>query len=230
MKKIVLSIIILLISGCSNQKVKIDNIQAINYNNINLLEKDFDQIKNELNKLDFKTDKITVKDSKNLNIISEKRVHNFKIFDNNIYYEEDNKYYISKNSGTLNNLLGDIEKRYTNFSFYQIDYGECNSSNNDFVIKLNKVNKCLIIDTNKILFNFKIHALDNTDNNLSEVDLLYQKEEISNNKIIIRFLVLSTPKIKISFDTEYNYTISILPTYNEETGKVEFNSSYTQKK
>lgn len=233
MKKIILIILLLISSGCSNDNraltLNINDIQSVSYNDINLISDDFDFVKDDINKIEFEEGTPNETEYKDLEIVTKEKIHKFKISDNNIYYEEDDKYYISKNINNLKNALEEIEKRYTDFSFFNFEYGQCTSNEFDLNIKIDSSNKCLIINTNKILLNFKIHSVHLVDNNLTEDDLLYQKNEIDNNKIIIKSIILSTPKIKINFETKYNYNISILPTYNEESGDLELNSSHEQK-
>lgn len=234
MKKIILIILLLISSGCSNNydtpTLNINDIQSINYNDINLISEDFDLVKFEINKLEFEEGSISETEYKDLEIVTKEKIHKFKISNDNIYYEEDKKYYISENINSLKNTLEEIENRYTDFSFFNFEYGQCTSNEFDLVIKIDSSNKCLIMNTSKNLLNFKIHSVHLVDDNLSEDDLLYQKNEIDNSKIIIKSIILSTPKIKINFETEYNYNISILPTYNEEIGDLDLNSSYIQKK
>lgn len=228
MKKTVLLILLLFISACSNKKLNINDIQTINYNNIILLEEEFDILKEEINKLEFKKEKLNLTDSKNLDIISKNKIFRFKISSNSIYYEDNNKYYVSKNINDLNNTLMEIEKRYTDFSFFETKYESCNSISSDLTIKLNSTNKCLVLNTSNPLLNFKIHSLVSINNNLNELDLLYQNNEIDNNKIIIKVPILNIPSIKISFDTKYNYTINIIPIIDSKDN-LKLNTSYINK-
>ncbi len=228
MKKILLITIILFLTGCQNNyDLNINNIQSIKFNDIYLLEQDFKVIEEEINKLNFVENKIDNSDSKDLDIVSNDKIYNFKISNNSIYYKENNKYYISKSSDNLNSILESIKNKYTDLSFLKVEYGECTSSKDDLSIKINTSNSCLIINSDKDIFNFKIHSL-NSNNNFSEEELLYQKNKIENNKIIIKYLLLNTTEIKISFDTEYNYNISMLPTY--ENNELKTNIEFSQKK
>lgn len=54
MKKI-LFVLIIFMCGCSKEmNLNIDNIHSISYDNINLIESDFELIKNEIKRLNFK--------------------------------------------------------------------------------------------------------------------------------------------------------------------------------
>lgn len=230
MKKILLIIsIISLVTGCTNnKKITINNIQTANYNNINLLEEDFNSIKDEINKLNFEQTKQNNENGNILNIISKEKIYNFKINKNNIYYEENNKYYISKNITKLNDILKDINTRYTDTSFFNINYQKCDLKDNHLFIKLDNTNNCLYINTTQSIFNLRINTLENINNNLNENNLIYQKDQIQNESIIIKTFILDKPKIKISFDTKYNYTISFIPILNQNQ-ELEFDILQEQK-
>jgi len=226
--KIFLLILIILISGCSNtHTLNITNVQNINYNNINLIDNDFDNIINKINSLEFKERDIEKTNSNNLKIVTNEKIYNFKISNNIIYYEENNKTYISENNN-LNKILFNIEKKYNDFSFFEVKYNKCNVNDNTTLIKIDNTNNCLTLNTSKILYNFRINSVISINEEITENSLLYQKDEIKNNEILIRLDILGTAKTKISFDTEYNYNISILPIYNNN--ELKLNISTVQKK
>lgn len=224
--KIFLLIFILLINGCSNSHtLNINNIQSINYNNIILIEKDYEEIINKINTLEFKEKEINNTTSNNLKIVTNDKIYNFNISNDIIYYEENNKIYGADNS--LNNILNDIENKYNDLSFFNISYNKCDINNNNTLIKIDNTNNCLIINTNEVLYNFRINSVMSINEEIIENSLLYQKDEIKNNEILIKLNVIGNPKTKISFDTKYNYTVTLLPTFNNE---LELNMSKTQKK
>lgn len=206
-----LFILIILISGCSKDyRLNIDNIQTISYDNINLIESDFELIKEKINKLNFKIKDVNKTYGKILKIVSNENIYDFNISDNTIYYEENNKTYVSNNIKALTNILDEIKTKYTDTSFFKVSYDTCDNAN----VKIDNSSKCLIIETSKILYNFKINSITMIEDYLEETGLLYEKEEVKNNKITIRVDVLDKANIKISFDTKYDYNISILPIYN----------------
>lgn len=224
--KIFLLIFILLINGCSNSHtLNINNIQSINYNNIILIEKDYEEIINKINTLEFKEKENQNISSNNLKIVTNEKIYNFNISNDIIYYEENNKIYSADNN--LNNILNDIENKYNDLSFFNISYNRCNINNNNTLIKIDNTNNCLIINTNEVLYNLRINSVMSINEEIIENSLLYQKDEIKNNEILIKLNVIGNPKTKISFDTKYNYTVTLLPTFNNE---LELNLSKTQKK
>lgn len=229
MKKVLyLLYITFIICGCSNKNIDINNIQAITYNDINLLEEEFEKIQQELNKLSFSKTKSNQENFKFLKITSADKIFNFKVIDKNIYYQDNNTSYIAHNSENLNKYLQEIEKIYTDFSFFSISYEKCNLDEKQTFIKLDNTNTCLIINSNKNLYDFKIHSLELIDNNFNEVNLLYKKDRIKNN-VLIKSVISSTPKIKITFSTKYNFIISIVPIYDKKTKSLQLNTSYKQK-
>jgi len=226
--KIILLVLILLISGCSNSlTLNINNVQSINYNNINLIEDDFNEIVNKINLLEFKEEDIRDVMSNELKIVTNEKIYNFKLSKDIIYYEDDNKTYISENNN-LDDILNDIELKYTDFSFIEINYDKCNIKDNSTLIKIDNTTNCLILKTSKILYNFKINSVMSINEEIVENALLYQKDEIKSNEVFIKLNILGNPKTKISFETEYGYIISILPVYNENN--LELNISNIQKK
>ena len=229
--KIILFVLIIFFTGCSNiHKLNITNIQTINYNNINLIENDFDDILTIINKLEFKEGKVNGNIDNQLKIVSDEKIYNFKIFNNIIFYQEDNKTYVADNINNLNNILSEKEEKYTDFSFFEVTYTKCDITENDFLIKIDSTNNCFILNTNKIIYIFKINSITPMEDYFIEDNLLYQKDEIKSNNIIIKVDILDAPKVKVSFNTEYNYTISILHIYDKENSNIDLNISNNQKK
>ena len=229
--KFFLLIIVFLVSGCSNShKLNITNIQTITYNDINLIESDFEKILKEVDRLEFKDLKINKSFENQLKIVSNNDIYNFKIQNDIIFYEENSKTYIAKNISNLNNILDKIENEYTDLSFFKVTYGLCNITNNDYVIKINNTNNCLTLNTNQILYNFKINSLILIEDYLTENNMLFQKDEIRYNNIVIKINLTNNFDHKISFDTKYNYSISVQPIYDNEKKDVELNILNIQKK
>lgn len=226
--KIFLLILIILISGCTNTyNLNINNVQNINYNNINLIESDYEEIITRINTSKFEEKESNDVTSKELKIVTNEKIYSFKVSKDNIYYEDNKKYYVAENNN-LDDILKDMEYKYTDLSFLNITYDKCNINDNATLIKIDNTNNCLILKTNKTLYNFKINSIISINEEITENALLYQKEEIKNNEILIKLDILGTYKTKISFETEYNYIVSILPINSEN--EIEFNISSVQKK
>ena len=224
MKKI-LFILIILICGCSKDiNLNIDNIQSINYDTINLIENDFDLIKNEIKRLNFKKKNVEDISGKVLKIVTNNNIYNFNIFENNVYYK-DTDIYVSSNKSLIKKL-DEIKKNYTDTSFFDIKYDECKDNKS---IKINNVKYCLYLESSQILYNFKINSITMTHDYLEETSLLYEKDELKGAQII-KVNILDKPNIKLSFTTKYNYNISVLPIYNKEENKLNLNLTSTQKK
>jgi len=228
--KLILLILTFFISGCANNHfLNVNNVQTISYDNVNLDETDFDLVLDEINKLNFKEEKIKGSFNTKLQIISNEKIYNLKLYNNNIFYEEDNKTFVADNTNNLNLILENLKDEYTDFSFFNISYHKC-ESNNNFTIKIDNTNNCITLNTEKTIYNFKINSIEATEDFFVEDSLLYQKDEIKSNTIKIKTDILTTPKFKISFETEHNYVISMLPIYNQEENKVIYNISHKQKK
>ena len=224
MKKI-LFVLIIFICGCSKEmNLNIDNIQSISYDNIDLIESDFESIKNEIKRLNFKKKNVDDITGKVLKIVTNDDIYNFNIFENNVYYK-DTDIYISSNKNLIKKL-DDIKKKYTDTSYFKVKYNNCDNAN----IKIDNSSKCLILETSKVLYNFKINSVMMIEDYLEETALLYEKEEMKNNKIAIRVNIINKANIKVSFDNEYGYNISVLPIYNEEEDKLNLNLINTPKK
>lgn len=229
--KIILVILMFLICGCtSTYPLNISNVQTINYDNVILMDNDFDFVINEINKLKFKETDTNNSYSKNLKITSNEKMYNFKIYNNNIFYEEDGKTFGADNINNLNKVLNDLKKEYTDFSFFNISYNKCESNKDIFEIKIENTNNCITLNTEKIIYNFRINSIESTGDYFVEDNLLYQNDEVKSNNIIIKTDILTTPKFKISFETEHKYIISMLPIYNQEKDKIDYNISHEQKK
>lgn len=228
MKKIIIIIILFLISGCSNETLYINQelVKNIKYNDVNLIDNDFENVIDEINLSKFKKGDIDGNFDKSLRITTNNDLYIFNISNEGIKYTKDNVDYYTKDLSVYN-TLEEIEKKYKK-EFYTIEYVEnYDFSENDSYIKLNPEERFFILRTNTTLYDFKINEIEPNpiDNTVfMEVNLLYAVEKIENNKIVIR----SDEDIKISFKNQYGYEATIMP-YNQD-GKVLFKTIYNQKK
>lgn len=224
MKKLIIFILILCLTGCSYKIDLHDEITEIKYNDLTIIKEDYNNIKKLINnkyynnKPDEKfTDKLTIKTTKNL--------YSFNLSDN---YISINNYY-SKNT-KLNNYLKKLEDKYQNKDFYEISYQKNNNQNNqnNEVVKLDNTSNQIIINFNEKIKNFKINQINYTNNKYEDIDLLYSKENINDKVIIGKTISYDNPDIRISFTNKYNYEVSIIPTYNNQN-KVIFKTTYKHK-
>lgn len=225
MKKFLNLFFILFLCGCSNKTINIENIQNINYDNININEKELTKMQTYFENLTLKKDDTDLVTS-NLTITTNDKIHNFMVKKNNIFYKDEEKTYLVANSQDIIDILNDTKQKYIDFSFFNMTYDNCSKNENDLFIKISNSDKCLKIETKKTLLNFKIHMLDIEDPNLSEKELVYENEEIDNT-VIIKADVSEIPSIKISFNTQYNFNLSLIPIYSNQ--KLNSNLSFKQK-
>lgn len=228
MKKIIFSIIfLLLISGCK-QKFQIENdIININYNKYSLEPDDYQQVIDSLSELTFSCVKNKKYNNSIFSISTTDRVINFNLSTNYyMEYQENNKYCYTKESEKVKNLfflLNGLVDKYTNTNFYVIEYvNNYSEDNKDINIRLDKSDEYVIIDTNEQITNFKINEIEFKDDYYEEINLLYQKDIIGPNRIVIRYSIEELPNYKISFTNKYGYTFNIIPTYDGITGKIIF--------
>ncbi len=223
MKKLILITLLLLITGCTT-KVELDGeITEIKYNDTIILEDEYQNIKDMLNTSFSGKASDNLKDT--LIIKTKSHLYAYKLSDNYISYDgkiaENNK---------LNKYLTKLENTYTNKNFFDIKYiKNYNVSDNDLNINLDKTSNYIIIKANKPIKDFKINAIDyENKNNYQDVDLLYEKDKIANQTIVIRKSIdYEKPDIRISFSNQYNYNVSIIPIYNGEN--LTFNKKYKTK-
>lgn len=220
MKKILILILLIFITGC-NSKLNINNeINSIKYNGNNVYYQDYNIIINDLNSINWKCDK---KDNdyneSNLIINNKDSIMNF-YFSNNYYMENknNNKYCYTKNKKVVKKIkdnLDNLINKYKNTSFIELklvdnyDYDE-----KEAIIKLNKSNSYLVLDVNEDIYNFKIHQIERNNGAIQEIDLLYDSEFI-DKKILIRIDKNNINNYKINFKNKYNYDFEIFLNYNE---------------
>ncbi len=223
MKKLILITLLLLITGCTT-KVELDGeITEIKYNDTIILEDEYQNIKDMLNTSFSGKASDNLKDT--LIIKTKSHLYAYQLSDNYISYDgkiaENNK---------LNKYLTKLENTYTNKNFFDIKYiKNYNVSDNDLNINLDKTSNYIIIKANEPIKDFKINAIDyENKNNYQDVDLLYEKNKIANQTIVIRKSIdYEKPDIRISFSNQYNYNVSIIPIYKGEN--LTFNKEYKTK-
>ena len=222
MKKWLILICIFLICGCQKSLEINGKITEIKYNDVLIAESDFESIEKLINKSYDKNEK---KDLANkLTIKTNKNIYYFSLSDDEIKYGGK----VAKNT-ELNNYLRDLTDKYTNMNFYTIDYMKNYEANSDEKsILLDKTSNYIIINFGKKVMNFKINEIEEENGKFSDIDLLYSMDSVNEGKVIIRKSIdMSIPDIRISFENEYGYSISIIPIYDD--GKVQFETTSTAK-
>lgn len=208
---------ILIFTGCNQNTLHLDNVQQIKYKDIILNKEKF--IIDYLNKIDFQKCYKDSIENNNLIITTKDNIYNFSINKTISFYNNDTCYIIIDNY--LYNELEKIYKYYTNGEFYKISYSdnfEYNEKNTN--IKINNTNKNFIINSQIDLYNFKINMLENNN----EVDLIYSSNKVSDTVIIRTDYPLDNKNIKISFKTENDLFITIIPSVIDN--KVIFSKNY----
>ena len=222
MKKLLIFLCIFLICGCQKSLEINGKITEIKYNDVLIAESDFESIEKLINK---SYDKNEEKDLANkLTIKTNKDIYYFSLSDDEIKYGGK----VAKNT-ELNNYLRDLTDKYTNINFYTIDYMKNYEANSDEKsILLDKTSNYIIINFGKKVMNFKINEIEEENGKFSDIDLLYSMDSVNEGKVIIRKSIdMSIPDIRISFENEYGYSISIIPIYDD--GKVQFETTSTAK-
>ena len=233
MKKIifVLGLLTFLLSatGCNNTIFIEQEIINMKYNQYTIQSADYSNIVQTLNQMTFYCDSQKQYNDKSLSISTTNAVINFT-FSNNYYmeYQKDNKFCHTKNKEKVKELiflLDETINKYINNNFYDIEfirnYKETNTENN---IRLDKSNEYIVIKLHEQITTFKINQIDFKDDYFEEIDLLYSQESVNLNKIVIRKKIEKVPTYKISFINKYGYTFNIIPTYDESTGNIQFNT------
>ena len=222
MNKLLIFLCIFLICGCQKSLEINGKITEIKYNDVLIAESDFESIEKLINK---SYDKNEEKDLANkLTIKTNKDIYYFSLSDDEIKYGGK----VAKNT-ELNNYLRDLTDKYTNMNFYTIDYMKNYEANSDEKsILLDKTSNYIIINFGKKVMNFKINEIEEENGKFSDIDLLYSMDSVNEGKVIIRKSIdMSIPDIRISFENEYGYSISIIPIYDD--GKVQFETTSTAK-
>ena len=224
MKKIILILCILLITGCSKEFKIEGDIKEIKYNDLTILEDEYNNIKDLIN-IEFEENKNIKNPNNKLTIKTDKDIYYYTLSDKYLIYDE----YYAENKKLLPYLNG-IKDKYHNTNFYTIDYiKNYDPSDSNINISLDKTSNYIIIKLTDKIKNFKINEIE-YDDKYNDIDLLYSEENVSSDSIIIKKTVpYNAPDIRISFENIYNYSISIIPTYNKLTEEYEFITTYNMK-
>lgn len=223
-------ILIFLFTGCNNLTLNLDNIKSIQYDNVNLIEEDFDIIKNDLSKIKFSCSNSSNIEGSLLKIITSSDIYEITM-SNNYYMEfkNNNKYCLTKDNNVkeIYENLNNLKNKYNNNNFYTIEFTNNYVENeNDEFIKIDKENNYLIINSSYELYNFSINEIRLSENIYEEINLIYNKDIISSDNIVIRKNDFTN--IKISFTNKYNYTVNIIPYM--ENNVLKFKEEFIQKK
>ena len=220
MKKILILLILFLAVGCTyNEEIK-GKITEIKYNDLIIMEEDYDKIKSLIN-TSFSNNKPDDKFTDTLVIKTKEELYSYKLSDN--YISSNNHYAENTN---LNKYLEELEAKYKDPDFYTIEYSK--DVENEDIISLDKTSNYIVINFKSEVKDFKIHQIESENEQYTDIDLLYNEEKISNKIVIRKTINYSNPDIRISFTNRYNYTVSIIPTYDKE-GNVSFETEYEQK-
>lgn len=227
--KYLLIMLIFLLTGCNKTTLKLENIKSIEYNNINFIDENFNDLKENLLKLEFNCSKENNNNETSLKIVTDNNLYNIYILNDYIEFKENDKYCFCKNKNVeqIYNMLNELESLYNNDSFYTITYtNNYEDNSNDEIIKIDKNDNYIIINSMYDLYNFSINEIKVNNNEYEEIDLIYNKDFINKNNIIIRKDDFTN--IKISFSTKYNYIVNIIPYLEDEILK--FKKEFVQKK
>lgn len=227
MKKILILVLLIFVTGCSS-KLNINNdINSIKYNDNNIYYQDYDTIIHDLNSIKWNCDK---KDNNynesNLIINTKDSIINF-YFSNNYYmeYKNNNKYCYTKNKKVTKKIKDNLDSlinKYKNTNFIKLELvDKYTYDENDTIIKLDKSDSYLVLDIADDIYNFKIHQIERNNDTIQEVDLVYENEFI-NKKILIRIDKNNISSYKINLKNKYNYDFEIFLNYNENVFSYEF--------
>ena len=222
MRRWIILLCVFLLCGCDKTLDIHGKITEIKYNNIYIDEDDFSKVKKLINTSYNKSEdkdlanKLTIKTT------------------DDIYYfslsNEEVKYGGKVASNTkLNSYLQDLTKKYTDKNFYTIDYMKNYEANNDEeTILLDKTSNYIVINFGKKVSNLKINEIEINDDKYVDTNLIYSLEDVNKDKVIIRKSInYDNPDIRISFENEYGYVVSIIPIYNNDM--VEFKTTFKAK-
>ena len=227
MKKILILVLLIFVTGCSS-KLNINNdINSIKYNDNNIYYQDYNTIIHDLNSIKWNCDK---KDNNynesNLIINTKDSIMNF-YFSNNYYmeYKNNNKYCYTKNKKVTKKIKDNLDSlinKYKNTNFIKLELvDKYTYDENDTIIKLDKSDSYLVLDIADDIYNFKIHQIEKNNDTIQEVDLVYENEFI-NKKILIRIDKNNISSYKINLKNKYNYDFEIFLNYNENVFSYEF--------
>lgn len=222
MRRIIILLCVFLLCGCDKTLDIHDKITEIKYNNIYIDEDDFSEVKKLINTSYSKGED---KDLANkLTIKTTDDIYYFSLSNEEIKY--DGK--VASNT-KLNSYLQGLTKKYTDKNFYTIDYMKNYEANSDEqTILLDKTSNYIVINFGKKVSNLKINEIEIIDDKYVDTNLIYSLEDVNKDKVIIRKSInYENPDIRISFENEYGYIVSIIPIYNNDT--LEFKTTFKAK-
>ncbi len=222
MRKIFVLLCILLICGCSQTLNIQGKITEMKYNNIFIDNNDFESVKDLIN---LTYDKNDTRDFSNkLTVKTTDDIYYFSLSDDEIKYGNKVAY-----NDKLNKYLQKLVAKYTDMGFYTIDYMKNYESNSDDeTILLDKTSNYIVINFGEKVRNFKINEIEQVDDKYVDVNLVYDKDSFNESKIIIRKSInYETPDIRISFENQYGYVVSIIPMYNKDKDIIKFDTTFS---
>ena len=224
MRKIIVLLVIFLLAGCSSTLDINGKITEIKYNDILINKDDFNKVKKLINNTYEKEEE---KDLANkLTIKTTDDIYYFSLNDDKLKYGGK----VTENK-KINKYLQSLTDKYTNMDFYTIDYMKNYEANNDEkTILLDKTSNYIVINFGEKVRNFKINEIEQANDKYSDVDLVYSSDNIDESTVIIRKSInYDIPDMRISFENKYGYVVSIIPRYNNDTDKIEFDTSFASK-
>ena len=237
MKKVWLILLILLISGCARQiKLDVSTITKMEYDGLEIISDDYLKITDYLGKINFIETKYDATYNHDFIITTNDKLYSFSISeDYRIKYSTDDQTYYSKDIQDIKNLLmhlKGLDLTYRSDNFFQIDdVTEYVTNENDLFIKIDSTLNYFVLTSELDITNLKINRIEYVDEKFEDVDLLYKEEIIpANKKTVIRVTYPdATPNIRISFETKYNFVVSIIPTYDGKDGGFNYLVTMEQK-
>lgn len=199
-------LLLLFTVGCT-KNINIDNIQNINYKNVAFLDYDYKSIIDNVNGKYSKTNKIDDNNS-TITIVDKYNINTFYITKNKIYTVYDNDIYYKENNDLLS-ILDSKYLEYTNTNFFTITYNTNYTKNDSLNIKLDNTDNNYNLELKDTIYNLNIY--DNSND-----ELLYSIDNIDNNSINIR----TNKDIKITFENKYNFIFSITRENDEFITKI----------
>lgn len=204
--KYIMMLLLLFTVGCT-KNINIDNIQNINYKNVAFLDYDYKNIIDNVNGKYSKTNKIDDNNS-TITIVDKYNINTFYITKNKIYTVYDNDIYYKENNDLLS-ILDSKYLEYTNTNFFTITYNTTYTKSNSLNIKLDNTDNNYNLELKDTIYNLNIY--DNSND-----ELLYSIDNIDNNAINIR----TNKDIKITFENKYNFIFSITRENDEFITKI----------
>jgi len=235
MKKVLILVVIFLLVGCSKtEKLNIKALAYFQYDNIILADEQLLDICPLLNNISFSKEKINDNFNNYIYLVTNDKIlelfvsnnYNMMLIDNGVrYYSHD-----VKQVNILINYLQNIKDIYTNDKFYTVKIVDNYVANdNDVYINLNESNYYIVIKSQINIFNFKIVATSNIEEQINDSKELYNNDYVEKNKkIVIRINKPdSLTSYQISFDTPYGYNIVLTPSTVNDT--IMFTKIFKQK-